>query len=531
MDLKANIIGQEVRRIVISLKKPLGEYLHVFSILESIDAGMQDYESFAPNFGKEYNYYVKTADGKEEKLFLTVDRIPLTKELYKKPWKDYYSGKIKLQPPTEDYRWPAGEEDWRIIPSNDSYHSELKDLLPRRYCPQYVRYCIPESQPEVLDNILNNGKLKSQLKDISLQNLGYDLSEHRLFLGGFIFLTYNDIYRNISFSEKETCDGIFCRITYKDGNRQPLKLMCRRKGNDDGVVGITEHILDGSKNLYELDFGKTFHSLEVIILDQNGYLLDFYDNLVFIHSINFDMRIGDREVWITDKKGDTIKKVHKYIEGDRTMIGDKNPKGGLVDSSPEYAYRKFEEALDFVFYDGDKEQSESNKMRAEKDILQIIDTARERVLICDVFFDVKSLSRFVMPMSSRTIPVKILSGKQELRQGNKRANLAQAITEMNDKGIANLECRLLIGKKAELHDRFIVADDNVWMLGCSLNEFGNRATTLIRVPKEYRKKLIDRAEIWWKDDSLSVSINDIEDNDKTRKRCFIGKWFNALFRR
>ena len=109
--------------------------------------------------------------------------------------------------------------------------------------------------------------------------------------------------------------------------------------------------------------------------------------------------------------------------------------------------------------------------------------------------------------------------------------MAQAITEMNDKGIANLECRLLIGRKAELHDRFIVADDNVWMLGCSLNEFGNRATTLIRVPKDYKKKLIDRAEEWWKDDSLSVCINDIEDNDKTRKRCFIGKWFNALFRR
>lgn len=149
--------------MVISLKKPSGEYLHVFSIFETIDEGMQDYEAFAPNYGKEYNYYVKTADGKEEKLFLTVDRIPLTKELYEKPWKDYYSGRIKLQPTTEDYRWPAGEEDWRIIPSNDGYHSELMDLLPRRYCPRYVRYCIPESQPEALDNILNNEKLKPQL--------------------------------------------------------------------------------------------------------------------------------------------------------------------------------------------------------------------------------------------------------------------------------------------------------------------------------------------------------------------------------
>ena len=531
MDLKDSIIGQEVRRLVISLKKSSGEYLHVFSIFERIEEGMQDYDDFEPNFGNEHNDFIAYADGKQDKLFLTVDRIQITEELFEKPWKNYYSGKSLLLPTTEKYRWPAGKDEWRIIPSNDNYKSELKDLLPRRYCPRYVRYCIPENQPDALDCILSNEKLKEQFRKLSVRNLGYDLCEHNLFLGGFIFLTYNTIYTNIAFAEKETRDGLFCRITYKDGNRKPIKLICKRKGNDDGVVGITEHVLDGSKTLYEIDFGGTFHSLEVNILDENGFLLDFYDYLVFIHSINFDMRVGDREVHVIDENGKVIKIVQKYIEGDRTVIGEKDPKNGLLDSSPDYAYRLFEEALDFVFYDGDKEQSEHNKEQAEKDILRIINSARESVFICDVFFDDKSLSRFILPMASRTIPLKILSGKQELRQDNKRVKLAKAIEEMNGNGIANVKCRLLIGKKAELHDRFIMADDNVWMLGCSLNEFGNRATTLIRVPKDYRQKLIDRAEEWWKDDTLSVNINDIEDNDKTRKRCFIGKWFDALFGR
>ena len=241
------------------------------------------------------------------------------------------------------------------------------------------------------------------------------------------------------------------------------------------------------------------------------------------------MRVGDSEVHVNDEEGNTIKTVQKYIEDPRTVIGDKNPQG-LLDSSPEYAYRKFEEALDFVFYDGDKEQSEENIRRAENDILRIIDSAKDRVYICDVFFDVKSLARFVLPMACRSVPVKILSGKKELKQYGKREKLASTIKEFNEKGIAKVECRLLIGKKAELHDRFIVADDNVWMLGCSLNEFGNRATTLIRVPKDYKQKLIDRALEWWNDETLTVDIYDVEEKVNTKRKCFICKWFDKLCR-
>ena len=147
-----------------------------------------------------------------------------------------------------------------------------------------------------------------------------------------------------------------------------------------------------------------------------------------------------------------------------------------------HARRKFEEALDFVFYDGDHDNTETNIRKSNDDILRILNGASTRLYICDVFFDKKSLLRFVLPMGSRTIPVKILSGKKELKKDGRREELASAIKAMNKNGIANVECRLLIGDKAELHDRFIVADENVWMLGCSLNEFGSRATTLIRVP-------------------------------------------------
>ena len=527
MNLTQEYLNQEVRRIVFSLRKPSNEYVHIFSVLEKIDKEMQDYDAFPPNQGNEYNDYVKSAPFSEEKIFLTIDRITVTKGLFEKPWEDYYSGKYQLHPCTKNYRWPAGEAHWRILPSDDNSKTELKAVLPRRICPVYVRYCIPSEEPEFINHILTEKKLKAQLKELSEKNLGYDLTVHKNLLGGFIFLTYNSIYRKIDFSEKETRDGIYCRLDYI-GADQPLTMVCKRRANDDGVVGMDLFTLDGSNNLYELSFKGSFHSLELNVLDKDGDLIDFYNRLVFIHSINFDMRVGDQEVHVLDKEGNTIKVVQKYIEGDRSVIGDKNPTKSLLDSSPEYAYQEFEKALDFVFYDGDKTRIEQNVEKSNKDILRALNSAHESIIICDSYFDKKALERFVLPMGSRTVPVRILSGKNELKKEGKRDALAQTIKDYNEKGVATIQCRLLTGQKAPLHDRYIVADDQVWMLGCSLNEFGVRATTLIRVPKDYRQKLINRAEEWWNDESLTEDINDGKEKDKAKRKCFFCKWLDKL---
>ena len=527
MKLSQQYISQQVRRIVFSLRRSSGAYVHIFSILEKIEEDMQDYDAFSPNQGKEFNDFKESAPGNEDKIYLTVDRITITKTLFDKPWENYYSGKYLLLPCSENYRWPAEENQWRILPSDENNKTELKSILPRRTCPSYVRYCIPTEEPEIINHILTTEKLKQQLKELSERNLGYDLTVNKNLLGGFFFLTYNSIYRKIDFMEKETRDGIYCRINYK-GNGQPLNVICTRRANDEGVVGIDQFPLDGNSNLYELKFKGPFHSLEVNILDKEGDLIDFYNRLVFIHSINFDMRLGNQEVHVLDEDGKIIKTVQKFTESGRTVIGDNDPTKGLLDSSPEYAYREFEKALDFVFYDGDKTFQKENLEKSTADVIRILNAAHDRIYICDTFFDVKALGRFVLPMESKNVPIRILSGKKELKSDGKRVKLLRAINEMNGKGISNITCRLLTGQKAELHDRFIVADDQVWMLGCSLNEFGNRATTLIRVPKNYRRKLVERAEEWWKDENMTVDINDVEDYDSTRKKCFLCKWIDKL---
>ena len=67
-----------------------------------------------------------------------------------------------------------------------------------------------------------------------------------------------------------------------------------------------------------------------------------------------------------------------------------------------------------------------------------------------------------------------------------------------------IECRVLTGINSPLHDRFIIIDDEAYLLGSSLNHFGSRTTTLIKLPDP--KEMIGQAETWWADDERCPRI-------------------------
>ena len=94
---------------------------------------MLDYDSFVPNYGNEYNDFIKNADGSEDKIYLTVDWINISKDIFDRPWEHSYSGKVQFMPTTKDYRWPVGETEWRILPSGENTKTELAAVLPRRF--------------------------------------------------------------------------------------------------------------------------------------------------------------------------------------------------------------------------------------------------------------------------------------------------------------------------------------------------------------------------------------------------------------
>lgn len=55
-------------------------------------------------------------------------------------------------------------------------------------------------------------------------------------------------------------------------------------------------------------------------------------------------------------------------------------------------------------------------------------------------------------------------------------------------------------------------DNNVWILGTSLNNFGERATTIAMVPEDSRAKIISKVDAWWFDDTITEDLENYATN-------------------
>ena len=87
--------------------------------------------------------------------------------------------------------------------------------------------------------------------------------------------------------------------------------------------------------------------------------------------------------------------------------------------------------------------------------------------------------------------------------------MAATLADVLSKPHANpISIRLMKGRP-EVHDRFLIVDDQAWSLGSSLNEFGDRGTLLLKVP--YTPWLLPHLEAaWQRADALDAWLADTE---------------------
>ena len=489
-------IGKEVRRIVFALRKTDNTYHNLFTVIEAMNDEMTDKDMFAQNVCKCYLDRIKNADGSEEKIYVAVEKVILAEAMVREPWDGIVVDKNNLIPSAESYDTPTN--DCLVIPLHSDHESELKDILPKRMMAAYVKYFLPKGHCALVEHVLSDRKLKEQLQVLSKRNLGFDLSLHKKYLGGYILVCYNDIYHNIDLTEDSEAPGIYCRVNYRYGHHDKLTFHIRLFAKDGNVINDITYKNEG-KFLSRFDTGTSFHSVAIDVYDEDMFLIDYYPRTSFIHSIAISTNIKSKDVVVKDKAGNE-RSYEKFVTDGTTYIGERPHIHSLWGTSAEYSYKRFEDSLDFVFFDGE----EGSRQKAKDCVMRILNSVREKCYICDIFFHDETLTEFVLGMKNESAAIRILSSKEKLDSAKKQRLIAN-IKEMRDKHIANVACRLLRGT-AVLHDRLIIADENVWMLGCSLNEFGVRATTLIRVPQEYSPKLIEKVEQWWNNNEISEDL-------------------------
>jgi hypothetical protein len=163
----------------------------------------------------------------------------------------------------------------------------------------------------------------------------------------------------------------------------------------------------------------------------------------------------------------------------------------------------------FIYFEGGKDSRE----RAQATLRELVGKALNRCLIYDPYLSAMDVVQLVPFVQTQQLPIRLLGArrflKEKVQEGSERTRgdeLLQCLKELTGQDpTLNITCRVMRGSQnSPIHDRFLVVDQDVYLLGSSLNEFGSRITTLVRVPDP--KPLIAKIETWWSDPALSVPV-------------------------
>ena len=231
----------------------------------------------------------------------------------------------------------------------------------------------------------------------------------------------------------------------------------------------------------------------------------------FTKKIILDMNIKEHDVnyQINDKS--IIAEGNTYIS---QSLGDNDSKSEqLITENEERRYlESLEKNRTFIYFDG---TSEREKI-AKQTVKELLQTVRKQCIVCDPYFSEPDFENYILPLTGKNCLIQIITTENKLSKkcaggvldktnGQQLQNLVAKLESLSVNR-SKIECYVLNNTsedKVPLHDRFFIVDDTAYLIGSSLNHFGEKATTLYKTPSA---KILQReADIMIKKNSLQLS--------------------------
>lgn len=134
---------------------------------------------------------------------------------------------------------------------------------------------------------------------------------------------------------------------------------------------------------------------------------------------------------------------------------------------------------------------------ATKVLRELIGKAQTQLLIADPYFGALQVPQFLYAVRMSQVKITVLTSrlafeiskeacdeekqpKQTLEK--KLEMLDNSVTQLKQLGNPDCEVLVMAGKPPKLHDRFMCIDNNIWLIGSSLNAIGDRAAIMMKLP-------------------------------------------------
>lgn len=341
------------------------------------------------------------------------------------------------------------------------------------------------------------------------EQLFFSFERYRELLGSVHLIAPNPILRDVHLSRKESRGETealrveFVPRAYASLDGLELSIREHRPTATSGI-----HAVSVERPIVELDFPHEMQRVETALVSTSRGVLYANSPHSFTRQIAFDLAMisAERDVEVP---GTRRRKVERYKVGvtdssERTLVAPtQRPRRAIRRLLEGYYDRKRKDLaseLGQTWFDSDVETATAR-------IRDLVQRASREVFIVDGYFTATELRRFALASGDARVPIRILTSAEGLREiariegeefesrQSRATQLGQDLDLALKQSHANpMELRLMPGRP-EIHDRFMLVDGELWMLGASLNELGSRGTVLIRLPdpSSIRRKL----EVTW----------------------------------
>ena len=419
-----------------------------------------------------------------------------------------------------------------ILLSRTNAQSLLGAVLPARRGS--LRLCSRFDVDGSLAGLLSDEEL-AVASDFSKEMLGVDLSRHPYATASVHLCMANPLLRHIDERLAADDGSILVEMLQRDGRTAVGSTI---EFTDVRQIGEAFNIrveVTGSHLIVPIPYRP--ESVRTRFFSQFGECLED-TQAVFLQSVFVQMQlVGQRRrIRINSPDGAVEREVSTISIDDASRRRPEtalSPQQLLLDAQRRQALEQLEKDRTFVYFDG----QDGSRDRALLVVRAILGEARDRVVLCDPYLSGSAIAEVIPDVVVQKLPIRLLGSTRFLRQrlrprshslrqimldfarraprlrkildahfpvdeSTERDRLLGVLTELarQDPSL-NVSYRAMGGKHSSFHDRFLVIDDDVFLLGSSLGSFGSRPTTIFKAPDPER--LISSIETWWSE-SLSI---------------------------
>ena len=500
--------GTAIRHILSIHDENTDEYHAVFMIVDVLEPDMQDYPSDI-NHRKLYRS-ASSSGNNEYNAYLSKDYISISKDFVNDPANNIIFNKQNLDFIHEEFQHVPSSDKLSLLLSSDEKESLLfRAILPKRRYNSFINiYRDEKRKAQKLIYEAKNEYLRKQIAELSLKHLDFDICRFPELFGDIVFVRHHPVLRDFDVRVSQSEPGLLIKTSTANNQSCRINVRVTDRYHKRIYLQHGEDSFDAKDRMHLIHLDDTPSRIDVDVTDEDGTLILSHRNMTFIKS--FVVKFAVESFNLVLNKGSDDEKVIPKFNTETSHISGKKGYNKLVfeEDADTEAWKNLEDELMVAFFDGDKSPAgqAANIARAHNILQRILNYSSHYLYVVDPYFEANNLEDYIYPLRSADVKIRILSSKE--LSVEKACALLDAIKcyNLNSKP-SRIDCRLSRGDHPIMHDRYLIAEDAVWLMGCSFNDFGSRATTIVKIPNAAAKNIISATEKWWSSEELTCTLS------------------------